>query len=81
MENLNWGIQPGGRYSVVDVPWRDAVPAYLDYLPMSPENMRANAVASVTISFKSTVWHASKVSPITATSSVIGCQSGGLRLG
>ena len=38
-----WGIQPGGLYGGVDVPWRGAVPDCADYLPGSLENAHATA--------------------------------------
>ena len=40
-ENLDWWIQPDGRYGGVDVPWSGSVPTRLAYLPRSPENAHA----------------------------------------
>ena len=38
--NTNWGIQPGGTYSSVAVPWISTVCAMPAYVRRSPENMR-----------------------------------------
>ena len=67
-----WALdsQPGGCYGAVDVPWRAVVPARPDYLPRSPEMRAPLHVASLTVSFGSTVCHAPKVYRITDTSSV-----------
>ena len=39
----SWGIQPGFRFSIVDVMLRGAFPARAAYLPRSPENVRVTA--------------------------------------
>ena len=71
MKILNWGSQPGGHYVGVSVPLICAVPARPAYLPRSPEIRAPLRAASVTVFFERTVWHVSKVSPISATSSMI----------
>ena len=74
VETWSWVIQPSGRYGGVNVPWHGAVPARPDYLPRSPEMRAPLRAASVTISFRSTVWRAPKVSRIPGTSSVESCE-------
>ena len=71
VEKSNWGSKPGGRYGGVSVPWCVTVPDCPVYVPRSPEIRASLRAASVAISFERIVWHASKVSPITASFSVI----------
>ena len=40
---LGEGIQPGGPYGSVAVPWIHPVPVHLVYIPKNPENARAAA--------------------------------------
>ena len=69
-EILALGGQHGGLYGGVDVPWSEAVPARVAYLPQSPENARATARCVRDNLFGSTVWRVPKVSHIPGTSSV-----------
>ena len=41
--NNNWGPSPGGTYSMWSVAQVTTTPAYLDYMPRSPDNLRAAA--------------------------------------
>ena len=50
-----WGIQPGGCYGGVDVPWHGAVPTLASYLPGIPEMCTPLCAVSMTLAFGSTV--------------------------
>ena len=69
--NLNWGIQPGGPYSSVSVPWSGPICAMPAYVRRILKKCAALRATSVTISFERIVWCAYKVSPLPAESSAI----------